>query len=373
MKKTLRSLAGLLVASASLASSFAQAPVYQKPFLEIFSGSTCPPCKPASDYYNPVLDANHGEIVFVKYPMSWPGAGDPYFTDEGNERRNYYGVTGVPDSYVNGTDFSTYNLNDAVIATWNQEIAKVRMKLKYMVDPATQEVTIVAEAKAMEAVAGPLRIFVAITEETTYNNVRTNGETEFHEVLKKQVPNGNGFSYFQGLAFNEKAEISTSYTFQGNYREPAGASDQIDNATEHSVEDFNNLNVIAWVQNIQTKEVYQSVQGTEVSTSDELVFVPSQEEWVNGIAEEGFNNAFETYPNPANDQINVEFEFSAGTDVTINITDMLGKVVYTHPTQGYGAGQNRVILPVSNLETGIYMVNVYENGQKASRRVSVAR
>ena len=34
--------------------------------------------------------------------MSWPGSGDPYYTQEGGDRRNYYSVNAVPDLVVDG-------------------------------------------------------------------------------------------------------------------------------------------------------------------------------------------------------------------------------------------------------------------------------
>jgi hypothetical protein len=49
-----------------------------------------------------------------------------------------------------------------------------------------------------------------------------------------------------------------TYTFKGNYRLPVNAGDPINHAQEHSVENFDNLMVVYWLQDVVTKEVYQS-------------------------------------------------------------------------------------------------------------------
>jgi len=72
--------------------------------IETFTSSTCPPCVPANAtletlYNNPV---NAGRFTSLKYQMSWPGTGDPYYTDEGGVRRTYYGITGVPNMELDG-------------------------------------------------------------------------------------------------------------------------------------------------------------------------------------------------------------------------------------------------------------------------------
>lgn len=65
----------------------AQNTVKRTPVYEVFSSSTCPPCKPANDHLVPIFKERKDQIAVVKYQMSWPGTGDPYYTPEGNGRR----------------------------------------------------------------------------------------------------------------------------------------------------------------------------------------------------------------------------------------------------------------------------------------------
>ena len=64
---------------------------------EVFSASSCPPCKPGNTALKQVLSKlNHEDWTAIKYQMSWPNGGDPYYTAEGNVRRTYYNVSSVP-------------------------------------------------------------------------------------------------------------------------------------------------------------------------------------------------------------------------------------------------------------------------------------
>lgn len=92
-------------------NSFSQYSAYfpgveRKLLLEEFTSSTCAPC--ASN--NPTIDAfvstRFDSMTAIKYHMNWPSPGnDPmyhYNPTQNTERRNYYGVTGVPTVVMDG-------------------------------------------------------------------------------------------------------------------------------------------------------------------------------------------------------------------------------------------------------------------------------
>ena len=92
----MKKLLSFLLITTALGTVNAQTTFPKIPVYEVFSSSTCPPCRPANEHLSPIFEQYQGQIAVVKYQMSWPGTGDPYYTSEGNSRRNYYGVTGVP-------------------------------------------------------------------------------------------------------------------------------------------------------------------------------------------------------------------------------------------------------------------------------------
>ncbi|MFA6951159.1 MAG: hypothetical protein WCQ70_10785, partial [Lentimicrobiaceae bacterium] len=67
------------------------------PFYEEFTSSTCSPCASFNgSTLNPFIALKGDQLVLVKYQMNWPNNGDPYYTNEGGMRRDYYGLNGVP-------------------------------------------------------------------------------------------------------------------------------------------------------------------------------------------------------------------------------------------------------------------------------------
>lgn len=69
---------------------------------------------------------------------------------------------------------------------------------------------------------------------------------------------------------------------------------------------------------------------------------------------EGFN----VYPNPASNMINVSFTANASSNATITMIDLTGKVVRVVSAYQVNNGANIVTFDVSNLSTGIYMLNI---------------
>lgn len=79
------------------------------------------------------------------------------------------------------------------------------------------------------------------------------------------------------------------------------------------------------------------------------------------------------YPVPATDVVNVELYSVAGADVTVVIADISGKTVKSLGTQTLVAGGNLVTASVSDLNNGLYFLNVVSNGAKTTYRFTVAK
>jgi thiol-disulfide isomerase/thioredoxin len=67
-----------------------------KPLFELFTSSTCGPCVEAHEVLDELFENNPNEYASIKYQMNWPGSGDPYYTEEGGVRRDYYNVNSIP-------------------------------------------------------------------------------------------------------------------------------------------------------------------------------------------------------------------------------------------------------------------------------------
>ncbi|MEX2596356.1 MAG: T9SS type A sorting domain-containing protein [Salibacteraceae bacterium] len=341
------------------------AQVERVPMFEIFSSSTCPPCKSASDVYNPYLDQFHGQIAVVKYPMSWPGAGDPYFMEEFNDRRHFYEVTGAPSLFMNGTTTSAQSLDSNYFLNQIGQECFMDIKLNYFIDESKKRVYFKLDFEALDDYSGDdYKLYMSINEKLTYDNATTNGETEFHHIIKKLLPDHEGvYGYMLGDDVTNGTTYDTTgyFEFTGDYRLPSGANDAVDVYSEHSIEEFNDLEMVAWVNNTGTKEVVQSAIGKKVNSLDKIGDFGDDEEeeedptdknsWQVGIDE--FNDVDITvFPNPVKDQLNIKL--SNAQSFSVILTDLLGKQVMN---KSYESASSKV-LSVGDLPNGVYMIEV---------------
>ena len=223
--------------------------------IEVFTSSTCPPCNGSNVTLHNVLSQNKGRCSLIKNQVNWPAPGDPYYTAEGGVRVNFYNVNAAPTIYMDGA--ATGASNPTLI---NRQTvpAFMEMEIDYTVVGQTVNATVTV-TPTIDMAATNLRLYIGIVEKETYNNYMNNGESKFYQVMKKYMPDANGIIVSAvPLEANQPIVFEQSWTFQGNYRKPTNASNPINHATEHSVENFDNLTIVAWVQNTSTRAVLQS-------------------------------------------------------------------------------------------------------------------
>lgn len=227
----------------------ATTPAYQfRPLVEHFSASTCPPCANLNAVMNPVYADMGDTISLIKYQMDFPGNGDPYYTEEGVERRLYYGVNSVPTVVLDGSALTlTGNTYADVAANLKKAMLKATDKQVYygmwfdtLAVDAEQNIRVTLKVKAVGGVENVI-LHTVVEEGTTYDNASTNGETEFHNVMMKMLPDANGVKL--------DLKPDTVYTFTYTY-----------DMTQTHMEEFTDLRVICFLQT-ETGNILQSVVG----------------------------------------------------------------------------------------------------------------
>ncbi len=327
--------------------------VPRKVLHEVFTSSTCPPCKPGNEKLDGVLApaTNKDKWNVIKYQVNFPGNGDPYYTAEIGTRFAYYGASFAPWLTVDG------NFNDNANDYTNAIFDEFKAVNSVLTITATQ--TLVGKTITVSGTVTPteiipntnLKLRIAVIETRTEKNVKTNQESEFFNVVKKMLPNADGtaISFTAGTA----VPFTQSFTFPGTYRLPSdGRTNIINLATENSVEEFGNLQAIVFVEDDTEKQVWQS-------QSTAAVF-PLNVKTVNK------NNQFNVYPNPA--QSNFVIEFNNETAGSIRIVDVNGKEVYNTSINS----MNQTI-DCSNLNNGLYFVQIEANGVITSQKLNIAK
>lgn len=214
----------------------------RKPCFEEFTSSTCAPCASFNNGFVPWCITNEDDITLIKYQMNWPGVGDPYYTLEGGTRRDYYGVGWVPWLNCNGSYVETDM--GAVQTAFN--VAQQQPGLLDLV--ASHELN--GTQMTVNLTALPFVNFtntmvqVIVFEYMTTGNIMTNGETEFHHVMMKMMPDGNGTT--TDLADRQPYSLEQTQDLAGTH-----------------VEEWDDLGVLVFVQDLQSQEIYQSFYSVE--------------------------------------------------------------------------------------------------------------
>ncbi|MBL7990661.1 MAG: choice-of-anchor D domain-containing protein [Candidatus Kapabacteria bacterium] len=80
-----------------------------------------------------------------------------------------------------------------------------------------------------------------------------------------------------------------------------------------------------------------------------------------------------TLPNPANDVLTVRYTTPSVTSLTLTLLDVSGRTVKTQAVMPRTAGQNEIVLPVSDVAAGVYFVRLSSARENAAQRILIAR
>ena len=219
--------------------------------LEHFTQASCPPCASYNPIVQELIENNPGEIVSVKYQTSWPGY-DPmneHNPAQAQTRVNYYGVSGVPHSVIDGNHFSNnpYYLDQEVLDDRLQYPSPFELKLSHTISANLDSIYARLIIKATQNFGYPLVAHIIVVErEINFDEAPgSNGEKSFHNVMKRMLPTDSG------------TDLPTSFT--------TGDSTIIDVAWKlENVFNKNELAVIGFVQDDGNKQIQQAVMSDKI-------------------------------------------------------------------------------------------------------------
>ena len=217
---------------------------------ECFTNTSCGPCAQQNPALDALINANADRVAAIKYHMNWPGANDPMYlhnTADNNARRGVYNVSSVPHTVVDGIRYANLpgNLNQNMVNNWLNIESPFDMRLSYEVDEVANTITVHVMGRASQAVQGNVKLYVGVIEREIHYNTPpgSNGERDFYSVMKKLLPSASGTSIG-----DVEADSYFAYTFSWELA---------------NVYNNDQLDAIAWLQNTNTKEVYQACKSSE--------------------------------------------------------------------------------------------------------------
>lgn len=212
--------------------------------VEKFTNASCAPCAASAPTFHAWAEENFSKIIPVEYHVSFPGR-DIMYNDNPtppDQRVNvYYGpAQGVPHARVNGGT----NIHIAQTATLSQAVAAAQGTSPYDITVTHkfegQTFKVDVTVASSQVVPGNTKLRVAILEYVrTYGAgiAGTNGQTEFHWVVRDMLPTPTGTDISLGAGQNTTKSFSTA---------------------PKSYWTNDKMYVVAWLQNDNTKEVYQA-------------------------------------------------------------------------------------------------------------------
>jgi hypothetical protein len=305
--------------------SVASGSTARKALIEKFSSSTCGPCAGfASNVVNPymALTSEANKYSYLSYQVNWPGAGDPYTNADVATRVGYYGVSGAPTMYVDSQDFNG-TLAQLTTSVNNSIANPAFIGLTATKSLIGSNMTVVVNTAPY--ISGPFKLHVAVVEKKTTGNGGGNGETEWHNVVMKMLPNASG------TALTLTSGTNTSNTLTASL-------------TGLHIEEMTDLEVIVFIQNEVTKEIMNSAMATVA------------------LGLNDFNTAskIKLYPNPSNGFVKIRTE----SPVDVTVIDLTGKVVFTMKQVANESQMN-----LSSLEKGMYLVKLSSDSGEFTQKI----
>lgn len=262
--------------------------------VERFTNCSCGPCATANNSWYNATTANllsNGSITQIIYNVDWPSPTDPMYilnAADNNQRRGYYSVTSVPWIDVNGTTIGvSQTALESAVTTGNSSYSPFKIEIfpvRFSNDVLNIKIIVTRDSSDNTNFTNT-KLRVALTEFTVDRSCLTccnNGETLFHNVSRKMLPDGKGTD-LQIPAAGESVEYEFSFIPDSQFLQDV---------------DITALSVVAFIQSDANKLVYQS------ATADV--------EFSNNI-----NAAFSVVENVGAAPFDVTFQnFSTATDST---------------------------------------------------------
>lgn len=230
--------------------------------IEEFTNTGCNPCASWSPELDAVIENRLGDCIAIKYHSSYPNRNDEFYNYDPvtqQKRHDFYGVDGVPATYVNGEAlyFRTSSYLDETITQQMAQPERYSLALSKEIEDHRMSVHATLTPLQDIESATSLRLFVAAIEEhITPSKPYPNGETALHYTMRKMFTGGDGYQISDG-----QLNSGQDYFYSASW-----SIDFCDNESQ--------LGVVAFLQDIETKEVVcVAYSGAMAETENSMAIV----------------------------------------------------------------------------------------------------
>ncbi|HRX32529.1 MAG TPA: T9SS type A sorting domain-containing protein, partial [Tenuifilaceae bacterium] len=274
--------------------------------------------------YPEILSAEQNkvkDVIPIHYHTSTP-SGDPfynYYSSGPSARVAYYGIPKTPYSIVNGTN--EFSFPSGLTTSSYFDAFEDSIDVKSLYDPKVSinieasnsngNCTINVNLTTNQDLTGKKLLLQCAVVKTS---IDSDGKT-YYNVLRKFIPDAGGTEIDSNLGENNTQTITLNWTPSSN-------------------DELANSMLIAFIQDVSTKEIYQTVK-YDLSV-------------LTGITPANLDSFTYIYPNPASKYVIVNCKYSIRQ---IEVYDITGRTINI-----YTPNQQQVSIPVETLKNGVYII-----------------
>ena len=363
MKRSLLLTLALLLTTATV--GLAQAtivdtlPQNKIAILEEFTGVKCVNCPDGHAEAASILAANMGEVFVVAMHPSNSSYTPPYAGEEDFRRSfldafystPYCGTSRfMPSGFINrrewsaGEKISSRSIWSSSVATIIGESSPLNVGVKAEYTASTNQLSVDVEVYFTGGVSDETTLYVMLTEDSLTSTQSGGGAGYLHKHTFRE--NLTTAQWGDVIAASSSASDFHSFNFT------------FDNTTAGY--NMNACHVVAYVVNSTTEEIISGngaeVEDAPVTSVDKAVEL--------GLA---------VYPNPATSQLFANINIATANEITIRMTDLQGKVVYSENLGTLAAGVNKVDLSnaVNGMNAGLYFVEISNVDSRTVKKVII--
>jgi hypothetical protein len=309
--------------------------------LEHFENISGQESSTATALVNSIIAHNKKDVINIQYHTNFP-LPDPYYNDNPGDvsaRVLYYGLTRSPYAFIDGGFdrdnfaglFDYYLSNIDSLTVIRRSLTTPLFKINIISDVSDGVLSAGGKITSLGKInAENMTLYIAVTEKMNKDHTGYGTDTVFYNVFRKFIPDAGGINIKKVWTPGEELTIpEQTWVIQ-------------------NIKSSSDIEVIAFLQNNITKEVYQatSVLKPNITT---------------GIGEvlNGTGKDFSLYPNPAVNKLTIGFSEPLTGDSDIKIYNLQGLLVSAYKA---GPGISEYIVGNLKLKTGIYLVRVSMKG-----------
>ena len=293
---------------------------------------------------NFIVNNNPIDIADIQYHLNSPGPDVMYEDNTADPvtRGFYYGIFSSPYTFIDGVLLLAEEEWDKTIKNAALTDPEFDIDLNVTYDG---KFNVSAKMTALKATSHDVSLHIAVLEnEINGADVGEDAGITFESVLKKMLPNAGGTNFTGSWPVASSQTITEEWVPENFY------------STAES-----GANVIAFVQDEQTKEILQTAS----------LFIDDS---ITGIFYVNANSGkykMKLFPNPANEKAYLVFEDPVDTDCILQVYNHTGILIRN---TSIAKGEKFLELTTENFAAGVYLIRIINNNELiAVRKLIISR